>query len=96
MKNINDWYPPSKYVFYPLYKFYRKNIGLNMYISNFAVWASSAALHAAIFLPQEDYTKAKIVGGVFLGLGILSTGVKILKHKPSKNSQPKSLDDIVR
>ena len=91
MKNISDWYPPSKYVFYPLYKFYRKNMGLNMYISNLATWASSALFHAAIFLPKENYTKAVIFGGIFLGLGTLSTSFKLLEKKYSNKTIVKDI-----
>ena len=93
MRNISDWYPPSKYVFYPIYKFYRKKLGANMYVANFATWASSAALHAAIFLPNEDYKSAAIFGGIFLGLGTLSTGFKVLERKCL--NRDKTLDDVV-
>jgi len=93
MKSCSSGIPPSKYVFYPLYKFYRRNLRLNMYASNFATWTTSAAIHAAIFLPEKEYTLASIFGGIFLGLGALSTGIKIVQHQISKKSS--SLDDIV-
>ncbi len=60
-------------------------------MSNLAVWASSAVLHASLFLPSKDYTKAAIFGGIFLGLGVLSTGAKVLQH----SFQNKSLENIV-
>ena len=94
MMGISDWYPPSKYLFYPLYKFYRRKIGLNMYVANFSTWVSSAALHAALVVPNLGYTKAVIFGGIFLGLGTLSTGAKLLERKCSNRN--KTLDDVIR
>lgn len=94
--NMSKWYPPVKYVFYPLYKFYRKKIGLNTYAANFATWTSSAVLHGALLLPQGNYKGAAIASGFFLGLGALSTVDKFLKTKHREDKRKnKTLDDIV-
>lgn len=90
-KNISSWYPPSRYVFYPLYKFYRKKLGLNSYSANLATWSSSAVLHASIFLPQQRYSEALFVGGFFLSVGIASTTARYFIKKQSRTLE-ESLD----
>lgn len=92
MKPISQYYPPSKYVFYPLYKFYRRELGLNIYVSNLCTWASSAVLHTALFIPSKDYISGAIFGTFFLSLGILSTLGKFAERNSRRN---RTLDDLI-
>jgi len=83
---IDNDYPPHKYVFSPLYKFFRKKIGFNMYASNFSVWTTSAILHGGFvgtgrYLSNNSYTEGIIFGGFFLSCGIYTTWLKYNQMK---------------
>lgn len=64
-----------------------------MYVSNFSTWASSAVLHAVLFASNGNYINGVKYGGIFIGLGVVSTGVKFLKRKNKKDN--KTLEDLV-
>jgi len=67
------WYPPRRFLFYPLYKYLRRSLHLSMSVSNFATWTVSAVLHAAILLPSGSYVPSAVFGAVFLTLGLISS-----------------------
>ncbi|MBZ0254649.1 hypothetical protein K8I31_01215 [bacterium] len=73
IKTLYYYYPPRRYVFFPLYRFFRKRCRLWMWLSNLLVWWISAALHALIFIPFGDLAAAAIFGSIFIFLGLLSS-----------------------
>jgi len=77
---LHRHYPPRQFVFYPLYKFFRRRLGIPMPVSNLAVWLTGATLHglaAGLVSPPAGL----VFFGIFAFLGCLSTLV-ILIAKP--------------
>ena len=67
------YYPPRIWVFYPLYKFYRRRLGLPMPLSNLLVWITSAIFHGLVVGLSGDVIVIFVVTGIFVFLGVLST-----------------------
>ena len=95
MKPISEWYPPSKYLFKPIYNFLRRKAGFNQYTSYMLTYDISAGLHATPFLAQERYTEAAIFGGIFVGLGLLGAGAKYLKNRERNGNKQITLDSLI-
>jgi len=75
-------YLPHKKVFLPIYKFLRRKMKINPYVSNMMTWTSSAILHGAPFLLLNKTIAGICVGSYFLSLGALDTSLKFkLKSK---------------
>ena len=78
------WYPPRRWVFWPLYRHFRRTRRWSMPLSNLAVWAVSAALHVLVCLPSGSVVACLVIGSVFLFLGFVSTLVVLLAKKPAR------------
>ncbi len=75
-RNFYYWqslYPPHRYLFYPMYKFFRRKLRLPMWVSNLFVWLVSAVLHAMLFIFTGNLTGVLVMMCIFVSLGLLST-----------------------
>ena len=95
MKPISQWYPPSKYVFKPIYNFFRRKSNLNQYVSFMLTLDVSAGLHALPFLVRKRYTEAMIFGGFFVGVGIAGATSKYLEKRDIKKNRIKTIDSLI-
>jgi len=84
------WYPPSRYVCYPLYRLLRRRLGLRSTVAYLAVWIVSGALHGGLLL----FFGHPLVAGAFIlgftGLGLVGAGVICMKdrRRPRRIAQP--------
>lgn len=73
-------YPPSRYIFYPIYRYLRKARRLPAAIAYFAVWAFSGLLHGAVLLGFGHPTAALVFTLIFFGLGAVGTAAIVFKN----------------
>jgi hypothetical protein len=75
------WYPPGRYVFYPLYRCLRRKGRLPCALAYFLVWLASAILHGTLLLVLSDPAAGAVIAGVLLGLGLIGAGVVLAKQR---------------
>ena len=73
-------YPPKVYVFYPLYKWFRRRWGLPMAVSNLSVWVVSGVLHGAVLGSCGSPVAGMFFAVIFFALGVVST-IVVLRCK---------------
>lgn len=83
INRIYRWYPPRRWLFFPLYRFLRRRIRLGMAVSNMLVWTVSALLHAGVLAAFGAVVAGAAVGVVLFVLGAVSTVVVALVKGPS-------------
>jgi hypothetical protein len=78
------WYPPVRYVFYPLYRFMRRGLRLPSAVAYLIVWIVSGALHGALLLVfgQPVATGAFIL--LFTGFGLAGVGATWMKNREKR------------
>lgn len=64
------WYPPARFVFYPLYRFLRRGLRLPPAAVYLAVWIVSGVLHGAVLLGLGHPVAAGGFVLLFTGLGL--------------------------
>ena len=79
---LYDHYPPRVYVFFPLYRVFRRRWKIPMAVSNLLVWTASAVLHGGVLSMVGSPHAGLVFASVFTGLGILATAI-ILVTKPT-------------
>ena len=76
------WYPPRRWVFFPLYRLLRRKAKWSMGVCNIAIWGVSALLHATVVAVFGHFIAAAALGAVFLTLGAISTVIIVLVKRP--------------
>jgi 4-hydroxybenzoate polyprenyltransferase len=87
---LHRHYPPRQFVFYPLYRFFRRRLRIPMPVSNLAVWLTSATLHglaAGLISPPAGL----VFFVVFAFLGCLSTLVILIAKPRARRSVARRL-----
>lgn len=82
INRIYRWYPPRRWLFFPLYRFLRRKIRLGMAVSNMLVWTVSALLHAAVLAAFGGVVAGAVIGIVLFVLGVICTLVVALVKSP--------------
>ena len=81
---LHDRYPPRLYVFLPLYRFFRRRLGIPMVIANLLVWLVSALLHGGVLLGTGNPIAALEFAMIFVGLGLLSSLVVLCSKRTAR------------
>lgn len=79
---LYEYYPPRVYVFFPLYRIFRRRWKIPMAASNLLVWVTSAVLHGGVLLVVGSPHAGLLFASVFVGLGTLATAI-ILVTEPT-------------
>lgn len=75
------WYPPARFVFYPLYRRLRRGWRLPCVAAYLAVWVISGVLHGAVLLAFGNPIPAMVFTLIFIGLGLAGSGASCMKHR---------------
>jgi len=75
------WYPPVRYVFYPLYRRLRRRLRLPCAVAYLAVWLVSGIMHGALVLCAGNPVPALLFALVFAALGLAGVGAITVKHR---------------
>lgn len=79
---IYRWYPPRRWLFFPLYRFLRRKTRWSMSLCSLMVWCISALLHAGAMAAFGSVVAAVVWGAVFLILGVISSAVILVVKRP--------------
>ena len=79
---LHRYYPPRVFVFYPLYRMFRRRMGLPMVLSSLAVWLVSAILHGGVLAAVGSPVAGAVSFSIFVLLGILAS-IVIICVKPN-------------
>lgn len=74
-------YPPARYVFYPLYRRLRREMGMPCALAYFIVYATSAVLHAALMLLFGHPIAAFLFLVLYLALGLAGVWSIVMNKK---------------
>ena len=75
------WYPPANYVFYPLYRHFRRKLRLSSALAYFLVFVSSALLHALLMLCFGHPKVALFFLLLYLALGLIGARTIVVKKR---------------
>lgn len=73
------WYPPARFVFYPLYRRLRRGRRMPRAAAYLAVWVISGLFHGAVLLAFGHPVPAMVFTLIFIGLGLAGVGAISLK-----------------
>ncbi len=80
-RKCRKWYPPTRFVFYPLYRRLRRRWRLPEVAAYFAVWTASGFLHSGVLLVLGNPVLAVVFTLIFIGLGLAGVGAIIMKNR---------------
>ena len=80
-RKCRKWYPPTRFVFYPLYRRLRRRWRLPCAAAYFAVWTVSGFLHGAVLLVFGNPIPAVVFTLIFIGLGMAGVGAITMKNR---------------
>ena len=75
------WYPPARYICYPLYRRLRRGWRLPSAVAYFAVWLISGLAHGAPMLLLSTPLAAAVFTSVFVGLGLAGAAAVLIKNR---------------
>ena len=78
------WYPPSRYVCYPLYRLLRRRLRVPSAMAYLTVWIVSGGLHGALLavFGHPAVATAFILG--FAGLGLVGAGAICIRSRRNR------------
>ncbi len=75
------WYPPARYLFYPIYRQLRHNWKTPSAAAYLLVWVISGMLHGAVILAFGHPVGAAVFALIFIGLGLAGVGAIGLRQR---------------
>lgn len=75
------WYPPNRYIFYPLYRYFRRMRRWPCVLAYFTVWVANAFLHGSVLTLLGGPVVGLAWTAVSLVLGIVGVFAIIMKAR---------------
>ena len=82
------WYPPNRYVFYPLYRYFRRTRRWSCILSYSSVWVANALLHGLVLTVLGGPATGLLWIAVFLCLGAIGVLAIVMKTRQRRSRVP--------